>query len=118
MESSSSSEDVHVDKQKDVCVDDAVVGICQERSPKRLEEDEDEDRLSSSSIVYILLLELRLELTGRGPCRQLPARRRDMVEVGKSELDSVLKHKSGADALKVIEMYQIKKRENAGTSAQ
>jgi len=71
---------VQVDKRNDVCKYDGVVGVDQDRSVKRLEEDE--DRLSSSSIVYMLLPELRLELTGRGPCRQLPARRRDIVGMG------------------------------------
>jgi hypothetical protein len=113
VESSPSSEEAQVDKQKDVCKDDAVVGIGHDKSPRRLEEDEDEleDRLSSSSMVYILLLELRMELAGRGPCRQLPVRRRDIVGVGETKLSAknlALKHKSGTDAMNVDEMHQIK----------
>jgi len=76
-----SSKEVHVDKRNDVWKEDGVVGVDQDESVKRLEEDE--YRLSSSSMVSILLAELRLELTGRGPCRQLPVRRRDIVEDGK-----------------------------------
>jgi len=91
--------------------DDAVVD--HDRSPRRLEEDEDEDRLSSSSMVYILLSELRLELAGRGPCRQLPVRRRDIVGVGETKLyvkDLALKHKSGTEAIKVDEYIRSKCR--------
>jgi len=111
VESSPSSEEAHVDELKDVCKDDAVVD--HDRSPRRLEEDEDEDRLSSSSMVYILLSELRLELAGRGPCRQLPVRRRDIVGVGETKLyvkDLALKHKSGTEAIKVDEYIRSKCR--------